>query len=76
MRLGSWSVLPDDAGFGREVRCSAALDVLPEQPHPILSLRANHLAFRAKSNRLLARHPSLSIMVMGDEAARAKVLGF
>jgi hypothetical protein len=24
-RLGSWSVLPDDVGFSREVRCSAAL---------------------------------------------------
>jgi hypothetical protein len=46
-------------------------DALPEQPHPILLLRANYLGFRAKGDCLLARRPSLSIVVMGDEAMSA-----
>jgi hypothetical protein len=49
-RRGSWSVLPDDVGFSREVVLGGA-DALPEQPHPILLLRANHLGFRATNSR-------------------------
>src|SRR5258705_3962217 len=48
-RLGSWSVLPNDGGFRREVRYLAALMRLAEKAHPILLLRANDLGFRAKN---------------------------
>ena len=47
-RLGSWSVLPDGVGFSRSAVLGGA-DALPEQPHPVLLSRANHLAFRAKN---------------------------
>jgi hypothetical protein len=46
-RLGSWSILADDVG--RAAKCgSDDADALPEQPHPVLLLRANVLGFRAR----------------------------
>ena len=49
-RLGSWSVLPDDVGGWPRSAVLGGADALPEQPHPILLLRANHLGFRAKNS--------------------------
>jgi transposase len=50
-RLGSWSVCQMMLGLAAKSRYSAALMPLPEQPHPILLLRANHLGFRAINSR-------------------------